>query len=187
MTTTSSDVVAEALPPHTPTCMGCGPDNPNGLQMTVFLSGQQVYTDVTFDERQAGAPGLAHGGAIAAACDDLFGFTLIERNIAWYLVNGRVSGQRAEALTDYIDRLIGRLRDHALDLVEAFGLGDDLLRAEIATGIEAERQQEAQDYVDAQRAAGLWPVHEKELRAAAKAEAKAAAKAAKAAEKSAKS
>ncbi|MFZ2243079.1 MAG: PaaI family thioesterase [Gordonia amarae] len=76
MTTTSSDVVAEALPPHTPTCMGCGPDNPNGLQMTVFLSGQQVYTDVTFDERQAGAPGLAHGGAIAAACDDLFGFTL---------------------------------------------------------------------------------------------------------------
>ena len=110
---------------------------------------------------------------------DLFGFTLIERNIAWYLVNGRVSGQRADALTNYIDRLIGRLRDHALDLVEAFGLGDDLLRAEIATGIEAGRQQEAQDYVDAQRAAGLWPVHEKELRAAAKAEAKAAEKSAK--------
>ena len=66
----------ERLPPHTPTCMGCGPDNPNGLQMTVFLSGREVYTDLVFDDKHSGAPGLAHGGAIAAACDDLFGFTL---------------------------------------------------------------------------------------------------------------
>lgn len=79
----------EQLPPHTPTCMGCGPNNPNGLQMTVFRSGHHVYTDVMFDERHAGAPGLAHGGAIAAACDDLFGFTLwiaatpaVTRNLA---------------------------------------------------------------------------------------------------------
>lgn len=66
----------EQLPPHTSTCMGCGPDNFNGLQMEVFRSGDQVYTDVLFDERHGGAPGLVHGGAIAAACDDLFGFTL---------------------------------------------------------------------------------------------------------------
>ena len=77
------------LPPHTPACMGCGPDNPHGLQMEVFRSGQQVYTDLVFDERHGGAPGLAHGGAIAAACDDLFGFTLwivgtpaVTRNLA---------------------------------------------------------------------------------------------------------
>ena len=105
---------------------------------------------------------------------DLFGLGLIEKNLSWYLVHGRVSGQRAEAVTAYIDRLIGRIRDHALDLVEAFGLPNELLRAEIATGIEAERQDEAQAYVDAQRAAGTWPVHEKELRAREKAEAKAA-------------
>lgn len=66
----------EQLPPHTPTCMGCGPENPHGLQMTVFRSGHEVYTDLVFDDKHAGAPGLAHGGAIAAACDDLFGFTL---------------------------------------------------------------------------------------------------------------
>ncbi|QZY51382.1 acyl-CoA dehydrogenase family protein [Leucobacter tenebrionis] len=94
---------------------------------------------------------------------DLFGFGLIESNAAWYLVNGRLSGQRAEAVTAYIDRLIGRLRPHALDLVDAFGLSPELLRAEIATGIEAERQEEAHAYVEAQRAAGTWPVHEKEL------------------------
>jgi acyl-coenzyme A thioesterase PaaI-like protein len=56
--------------------MGCGSENPHGLQMAVFRQGEQVLTDITFDERHVGAPGLAHGGAIAAACDDLLGFTL---------------------------------------------------------------------------------------------------------------
>lgn len=95
---------------------------------------------------------------------DLFGFELIERHAAWYLVQGRISGQRATAVTAYIDRLIGRLSDHALDLVDAFGLTPEMLRAEIATGIEAERQDEAHAYVEAAKAAGTWPVHEKELR-----------------------
>ncbi|WP_449278085.1 acyl-CoA dehydrogenase family protein [Leucobacter sp. GX24907] len=99
---------------------------------------------------------------------DLFGLGLIERGAAWYLIHGRLSGQRVEAITAYNDRLIGRLRAHAVDLVDAFGLDDDLLRAEIATGIEAERQAEAQEYVEAQQRAGTWPVHEKELRARAK-------------------
>lgn len=109
---------------------------------------------------------------------DLFGLGLIEKNLAWYLVHGRMSGQRAEAVTSYVDRLISRVRDHSLDLVDAFGLTNDLLRAEIATGIEAERQEEAQAYIDAERAAGTWPLHEKELRAAAKAGAKVQPKAA---------
>ncbi|UMB72059.1 PaaI family thioesterase [Mycobacterium paraterrae] len=56
--------------------MGCGPDNPHGLQMVAYRAADTVYADITFDERHVGAPGLAHGGAVAAACDDLFGFTL---------------------------------------------------------------------------------------------------------------
>ncbi|UOQ56336.1 acyl-CoA dehydrogenase family protein [Leucobacter allii] len=103
---------------------------------------------------------------------DLFGLGLIETHAAWYLVQGRLSGHRAESITAYIDRLITRLRPHAQDLVDAFGLTPELLRAEIATGIEAERQQEAHDYVEAQRAAGAWPIHEKELRAQQKSAAK---------------
>lgn len=66
----------ERLPSHTTTCMGCGPDNPHGLRLVVHRSGDAVYTDVRFDERHIGAPGLAHGGAVAAACDDVLGFTL---------------------------------------------------------------------------------------------------------------
>ena len=105
---------------------------------------------------------------------DLFGLTLIERHLDWYLINGRLSGARAEAVSAYIDRLVARLREHAQDLVDAFELTPELLRAEIATGIEAERQAEAQAYVDAQIAAGTWPIHEKELRKRAKAEARSA-------------
>ena len=56
--------------------MGCGPDNPHGLGLVVYRSADVVYADVTFDERHIGAPGLAHGGAVAAACDDVLGFTL---------------------------------------------------------------------------------------------------------------
>lgn len=67
---------AQRLPSHTPACMGCGPDNPHGLHLEVYRSGDYVYADIAFDERHIGAPGLAHGGAIAAACDDLLGFTL---------------------------------------------------------------------------------------------------------------
>ena len=65
-----------ALPPHSSQCMGCGPDNPAGLAMQVRREGDEVVCEQTFDHRQVGAPGLAHGGAVAAACDDLFGFVL---------------------------------------------------------------------------------------------------------------
>ena len=64
-------------------------------------------------------------------------------------------------MTAYIDRLIERLRPHAQDLVDAFGYRPEHLRAQIATGAEQERQDEAQAYYAAQRAAGTLPVPEK--------------------------
>ncbi|WP_082716667.1 acyl-CoA dehydrogenase [Microterricola viridarii] len=107
---------------------------------------------------------------------DLFGLGLIEKHAAWYLINGRLSPQRAQSVSAYIDRLLGRLRPHAVDLVDAFGYGPEHLRATIATGIEQERQEEARAYYAEQRASGTAPLDEKVL-------AKAAAKAAKAAAK----
>ncbi|MES2093769.1 MAG: acyl-CoA dehydrogenase [Actinomycetota bacterium] len=95
---------------------------------------------------------------------DLFGFELIERNLAWYLINGRLSARRAAAITDYIDdRLLPRLRPHALDLVTAFGFEPEHVRAAIASGAERERQDEAAEYFHARREAGLEPVAEKSL------------------------
>lgn len=95
---------------------------------------------------------------------DLFGLGLIEKHLAWYLIHGRLSPQRAQAVTAYIDRLIERLRPHAQDLVDAFGYRPEHLRAKIATGAERERQDEARAYYAAQRAAGTLPVPEKSSR-----------------------
>lgn len=94
---------------------------------------------------------------------DLFGLSLIEKNLAWYLMNGRLSMQRARTVGDYINRLLVKIRPHALDLVEAFGYGDDHVRAAIATGAEKTRQDEARAYIRAQRASGTAPVDEKML------------------------
>jgi acyl-CoA oxidase len=78
---------------------------------------------------------------------DLHGFVLIEKHRDWYLMNGRLSVHRAEAITEYINnRLLPRLRPHVGSLVEAFGLSDALVRAPIALGEEALRHTEAREY-----------------------------------------
>ena len=78
---------------------------------------------------------------------DLHGFTLIEKHRDWYLMKGRLSAHRAEAITDYINnRLLPRLRPHSLDLVDSFGLAEGHIRAPIATGDEHARQEEARAY-----------------------------------------
>ncbi|PZR53521.1 acyl-CoA dehydrogenase [Xylanimonas oleitrophica] len=95
---------------------------------------------------------------------DLYALTVIERDLAWFLLNGRLSAQRGRAVTAEIDALLRRLRPHVLDLVDAWGLGPDHLRAKIATGAEKERQDEARAYYARQRAEGTAPVSEKALR-----------------------
>ncbi|OAE01754.1 acyl-CoA dehydrogenase [Arthrobacter sp. OY3WO11] len=92
---------------------------------------------------------------------DLFGLSLIEKNLSWYLMNGRLSMQRGRTVGEYINRLLVKIRPHALDLVEAFGYGDDHVRAAVATGAEKERQDEARAYFRSQRASGQAPVDEK--------------------------
>ncbi|WP_454041726.1 acyl-CoA dehydrogenase family protein [Cellulosimicrobium sp. Marseille-Q8652] len=100
---------------------------------------------------------------------DLYGLSLVERHLAWYLLNGRLSSQRARTVTSYLDRLIDRLRPHAQDLVDAWGYGPEHLRAKIASGAEKERQDEARDYYRRLRASGDQPLSEKSLRKAEKA------------------
>ena len=94
---------------------------------------------------------------------DVFALTVIEADLGWYQANGRLSMQRARTLPEYINRLLARLRPHAQDLVDAFGYTQEHLRAEIATGIEGERQDEAMEYYRKLRASDQAPVSEKSL------------------------
>ena len=94
---------------------------------------------------------------------DLFGLCLIEKDLAWFLMNGRLSSQRARTLDGYINRLLVKIRPHVLDLVEAFGYGPEHLRSAIASGAEQQRQEEAADYTRRRRASGDAPIDEKTL------------------------
>lgn len=66
------------IPPHHDHCLGCGPRNPHGFQLDVRSTPEGVQAVHTFDDRHVGAPGIAHGGAVAAVFDDLFGFLLFK-------------------------------------------------------------------------------------------------------------
>lgn len=99
---------------------------------------------------------------------DLFGLQLIEKHLAWHIINGRLSTQRAAAVSSYIDRLCVRLRPHSLDLVGAFGYEPEHVRAPIASGTELERQNEARAYYAELAASGQAPMSEKVLKRAAK-------------------
>lgn len=68
---------SDALPPHHDHCLGCGQDNPHGHHLVVRRAGDlAVAAEHRFDERHVGAPGIAHGGAVATVLDDLYGFLL---------------------------------------------------------------------------------------------------------------
>lgn len=65
------------LPSHHAHCLGCGHDNPHGHRLVVRRDGNLAVTAVhRFDDRHVGAPGIAHGGAVATVFDDLYGFLL---------------------------------------------------------------------------------------------------------------
>lgn len=66
----------DVLPPHYPTCLGCGPDAEQGFHLKVRREGDEVVAEHVFVQRQSGAPGIAHGGAVATVVDDVLGFLL---------------------------------------------------------------------------------------------------------------
>ncbi|MFC9444446.1 acyl-CoA dehydrogenase, partial [Brevibacterium sp. NPDC056947] len=99
---------------------------------------------------------------------DTYGLSLIEKHIGWHLMYGRLPMSRARQVGETLNRLCAKLAANALDLVDAFGYGDDHRRATIATGVEAERQAEAAAHYRRARAQRDYPVPEKQLKKAAK-------------------
>jgi acyl-coenzyme A thioesterase PaaI-like protein len=58
---------------HYRLCLGCGPDNPESMRLRTWFEGDRVHGRVTLEERHTGAPGFAHGGAVATLMDDMLG------------------------------------------------------------------------------------------------------------------
>jgi acyl-coenzyme A thioesterase PaaI-like protein len=62
------------LPAHYLHCFGCGPDTANGLKMRPTVGeGLSVSARFVVTGGHQGAPGLAHGGLLAAAFDETLG------------------------------------------------------------------------------------------------------------------
>ncbi len=76
---------------------------------------------------------------------DLHALSEIERDRAWFQEHGRISSTRAKAITRQVNELLARLRPIAVDLVDAFGIPDELLAAPIGLpGGEASRTSSAE-------------------------------------------
>jgi acyl-CoA oxidase len=60
---------------------------------------------------------------------DLFVYSTIEENQAWYIMHRFMSVDRAKAVRRGVNEIVDRLRPHALTLVEAMGVPESMLRA----------------------------------------------------------
>ncbi len=58
-------------------CFVCGPDNPRGIGITMFVNDDGVLTsEFTLNEAHQGPPGHTHGGASAAILDEVMGLVV---------------------------------------------------------------------------------------------------------------
>ena len=75
---------------------------------------------------------------------DLYALGELERERAWFQEHGRISSTRAKMITRTVNGLCAELRPHAEDLVDAFGIPDEVLAAPIGLpGGEASRTSSA--------------------------------------------
>ena len=64
----------ELIASHYALCFACGADHPAGLHMRLYADeGVSVRAELDVGEHHQGAPGLAHGGLLAAAFDEVLG------------------------------------------------------------------------------------------------------------------
>ena len=73
----SAPPAGTALANHYDGCFACGSDHPDGLHLAATAgAGVDVTTRVRLTHAHQGAPGLAHGGILAATMDETLGFLL---------------------------------------------------------------------------------------------------------------
>jgi acyl-CoA oxidase len=67
---------------------------------------------------------------------DLYALSTIEADRAWFMEHGRLSSQRAKAISREVGSLCRKIRPLAEDFVDAFGVPEELLHAELLTPLE---------------------------------------------------
>ncbi|MFE3029752.1 acyl-CoA dehydrogenase, partial [Nocardia tengchongensis] len=67
--------------------------------------------------------------ALADTVCDLFVYSTIEQNQAWYIMHRFMSVERAKSVRRGVNELVDRLRPQALTLIEGLGVPEGVLRA----------------------------------------------------------
>ncbi len=80
--------LGDQIPSHFKSCFGCGEDHETGLHMRM-TAGEGLTIDGAFTvtKHHQGAPGLAHGGLLSAAIDEVLG------SLNWLLGDPAVTGR----------------------------------------------------------------------------------------------
>ena len=66
---------------------------------------------------------------------DLFVFSTVEANRAWFIEHGRLSASQSKAVVARVNELCGQLRPHAATLVSGFGIPDAWLTTEMMSDL----------------------------------------------------
>ena len=84
----NAPAMGDSIPSHFRSCFGCGEDHETGLHMRMH-AGKALTIDGTFTvtKHHQGAPGLAHGGLLSAAIDEVLG------SLNWLLGEPAVTGR----------------------------------------------------------------------------------------------
>jgi acyl-CoA oxidase len=61
---------------------------------------------------------------------DLFALSTIEQDRAWFMEHGRLTGSRSKAISREVSDLCRKVRPIAVDLVDAWGVPEEMLRSE---------------------------------------------------------
>jgi acyl-CoA oxidase len=105
--------------------IGCARAHVERLVLEAFIDRTAAMPDG--DEGQSG-----NKVALNLLCD-LFALSTIEADRAWWMEHGRLSSQRAKAISREVDALCRRVRPIARELVDAFGVPAEMQAVEMMT------------------------------------------------------
>ena len=108
--------------PHHGSCFVCGPDNPHGIGLTLWVDDDGVMTsEFTLGDAQQGPPGHAHGGASAAILDEAMGLVVWAAGLKVAAVNIEINYHKPVPLHQSL-MLEARVTEH--DGRKAFSTGE---------------------------------------------------------------
>ncbi|MCW2818683.1 MAG: Acyl-CoA dehydrogenase, short-chain specific [Marmoricola sp.] len=91
----------------------------------------RVVLESFTDAVEAAVSGDHPDAEVLTRLRDLHALSVLEADRAWFMEHGRLSSQRSKAISREVNRLCRDIRPVAEDLVDAFGIPPELLRAEM--------------------------------------------------------